>query len=92
MSLTDSFTQQSASFKKTTASNNDLIQSVSVPVSLDRNGAKLRLYIQLNSEVLANPESLSNALDKLEQMFDLDTWSPSSSTNGFKKASYKRSY
>ncbi len=92
MSLSDSFSQQSASFKKTSASNNDLIQGVSVPVSLDRNGAKLRLYIQLNSEVLASPESLSSALDKLEQLFDLDTWSPSNSNNGFKKASYKRNY
>jgi len=91
MSLTDQFKQQSealAGFKK--QSNSDgTINGVSVPVSIDRNGAKLRLYINLNPAVIQSPEALSNVLDELEQIFDLDTWEPPrGSGSGFKSRGY----
>lgn len=99
MNLAEQLKQQSealSSFKKqsSAASSDDLISGVSVPVSLEFNGGKLRLYIQLNPVALENPENLTAALNHLGSIFDLDVWQPSASSNstGFKssKPAYKR--
>lgn len=97
MSLNEQFAQQQNAFKKQTPTSGDLITGVSVPVSLDRNGAKLRLYVNLNAAVLESPQALNAALDQIESVFDLDTWSPNkqSQGDGFKKPSssgYGNSY
>jgi hypothetical protein len=89
MSLNEQFAQQQGAFKKQSpTASGELITGVSVPVSIDRNGAKLRMQVQLNPSVLDNPQSLNAVLDLLEQSFDLDVWQPSSggnSGNGFKR-------
>lgn len=88
MGLNDQFKQQQGAFKQSadTAQSGDLIIGVSVPVSLMRNGAKLRLHIHLNPSVLDSPQALNAALDQIEQVFDLDTWQPSSGgQSGFKR-------
>jgi hypothetical protein len=99
MSLNDQFAQQQGAFKKQSpATNEDLITGVSVPVSIDRNGAKLRMQIQLNASVLDSPQALNAVLDVLEQSFDLDVWQPSGGGNsspGFKRSnggSYNSNY
>jgi hypothetical protein len=86
--LNEQFKQQQGAFKKSAPTTDDLITGVSVPVSLDRNGAKLRLQIQLNPDVLNSPQALNEALDQIEQVFDLDTWQAKSESNsgGFKKS------
>jgi hypothetical protein len=87
--LNEQFAAQQGAFKKQTATTSgDLITGVSVPVSIDRNGAKLRMQVQLNPSVLDNPQTLNAVLDLLEQSFDLDVWKPSGgsdSGNGFKR-------
>ena len=94
MSLKDQLAQQQAAlggFKKQAASVDagELIQGVSVPVSIDRNGAKLRLHINLSPAVLSSPDMLNAVLDELETIFDLDTWqakNQTSSQGGFKQS------
>lgn len=84
MSLNEQFKQQQGAFKQSaeTAQSGDLITGVSVPVSLMRNGAKLRMQIHLNPSVLDNPQALNAALDQIESVFDLDTWQPSGGNSG----------
>ncbi len=89
MSISEKLSSHAASFKiqqATTETGNDVIQAVSVPISINRNGGKLRLYINLTPDVLDNPESLNAALSSLEEMFDLDVWKPSggNTSTGFK--------
>ncbi len=89
--LNEQFAAQQGAFKKQTASaSGDLITGVSVPISIDRNGAKLRLQIILNPSVLDNPQSLNAVLDMLEQSFDLDAWQAKSGgdSGGFKRGGY----
>lgn len=89
MSLNEQFAQQQGAFKKQTATTSgELITGVSVPISIDRNGAKLRMQVHLNPSVIDNPQTLNDVLDLLEQSFDLDVWKPSGgsdSGSGFKR-------
>lgn len=87
--LTDQLKQQQtalSSFKNQPVTENDnLITGVSVPVSLQRNGGKLRMQIHLNASVLESPEALDEALSSLEAVFDLDVWkSKTQDSGGFK--------
>ena len=88
--LNDQFAQQQGAFKKqfSPSANDELITGVSIPVSISRNGAKLRMYVQLNASVLDSPAALNAALEQLETVFDLDVWKPSGgadSSQGFKR-------
>lgn len=86
MSLSEQFKQQqdalSNGFKQNSQQSNAAFTGVSVPVSIQRNGAKLRLGIMLSADVLQSPQALEAALSELEQIFDLDVWQPSSSNSG----------
>lgn len=86
MSLSEQFKQQQSNFKNSSSSEG-LITGVSVPVSINRNGAKLRMHIQLSADALANPQALEAALNEIEQVFDLDVWQPGGGggqSSGFK--------
>jgi hypothetical protein len=87
--LGDQFKEQQAAlsggFKQNQQSSGS-VQGVSVPVSIMRNGSKLRLGIMLSADVLQSPQALDAALSELEQMFDLDVWQSNggSQSGGFK--------
>ena len=88
--LGDQFKEQqsalSGGFKQNQQSSGS-VKGVSVPVSIMRNGAKLRLGIMLSADVLQSPQALEAALSELEQMFDLDVWQSNSGggqSGGFK--------
>ncbi len=89
MRIADKLSSHAASFKAeqaTKETGNDVIQGVSVPVSIKHNGGKLRLYINLTPDVLDNPDNLNAALSSLEESFDLDVWKPAggNTSTGFK--------
>ena len=95
--LSEQLSKQTASFKQspaTATSDKDLIQGVSIPVSINRNGGKLRIYINLSPDVLGNPQALNAALNQIEESFDLDVWKPSGSSDstGFKSGNRSGSY
>ena len=80
---------QAAGFKKPTpetAATGGIV-GVSVPISIDRDGAKVRLYLHLSPDCIKSPDTLNATLDQIESVFDLDAWRPRSSDNGsgFKK-------
>lgn len=92
-SLAEQLKQQSealSSFKKQspTATTGDLITGVSIPISLDYNDGKIRIYLSLNTAVLENPETLNTALDYLGEVFTLDVWqsSATASSKSFKSS------
>lgn len=86
---TEAATQSTgSSFKNEspTASSNELVNGVYVPIEIPRDGGKLRIYLSLPAEVASSPELLNAALDQLEQRYDLAVWRPraQSQNNGFK--------
>jgi hypothetical protein len=68
-------TTQASGWNKPAASVQTDIKSVSVPISLEVDGGKIRVYLSLPGDVANSPESLMAAIEGLEKKgLPLDIW------------------
>jgi len=67
---------QSASFKaeEKAGSATGLIQGVGVPVEIERDGGKLRMYIMVSPEAVSDPQTLDAVLESISEKFNLAIW------------------
>lgn len=69
------------------ATNSD-IQAVSIPINLETEDGKIRVYLQLPAEVASSPEALMQAIEGLKRKgLPLDFWRKKE-WNGNKKKSW----
>lgn len=90
---TKTATEATSNFKKNSggAVNDDIIQAVSIPIEIERDGGKLRVYIQVPAEAVSSTDTLNAVLDKIEEKFDLAIWrSRNTQAGGGFKSSYKK--
>ena len=81
------------SFKSAgSAGNEGVVQAVFVPVEVQKDGGKLRLYLEVSPEAVESAEMLDATLNEIEKNFDLAIWRTKSYQNnnggGFKKNSW----
>lgn len=70
---------------QTSKSSAGLIKSVHIPIEIPRDGGKLRLYLEVSSEVAENFDTLTAVLDMLEESYSLAVWKrQQNSYDGFK--------
>lgn len=67
---------QATSFKAESkaSSATGLIQGVGVPVEIERDGGKLRMYVMVSPEAISDPQTLDAVLDNISEMFNLAIW------------------
>jgi len=78
-------------WQKASNSSDADIQAVSVPISLETNSGKLRVYLHFDGSNAASPEALYALVEKLEaQGLPLDTWKPKNKGWQGDRSSYKK--
>jgi hypothetical protein len=91
---TQAATETVNSFKSAASGvGGDLVKAVGVPVEVERDGGKLRLYIMVDPEAVSDPRILNAVLDNIEEKFNLAVWKPRSQQNdngGFKRQPYQK--
>lgn len=74
---TQAATETVSSFKSAASgASGDLVKAVGVPVEVERDGGKLRLYIMVDPEAVSDPRVLNAVLDSIEEKFNLAVWKP----------------